>query len=172
MGITLYLGCWMGGSIGFYFIMGLLCILGVCWGVSIVSWISCGFWVLWVCSFLWVFFCFFFMWASWVAPVYTSCVLRGTLRFFNEIFLLIKKKIYLICNLNEPSWIVVNNVLIPSVALDPMLKRSKYILAPKIVKDFLRVACLCLYKSSVSNLHFVSSLISDSRRHGLEVKLC
>jgi hypothetical protein len=44
-----------GGSIGFYFIMGLLCILGVCWGVSIVSWVSCGFWVLWVCSFLWVF---------------------------------------------------------------------------------------------------------------------
>jgi len=34
----------------------------------------------------------FFMWASWVAPVYTSCVLRGALRFFNEIFLLIKKK--------------------------------------------------------------------------------
>jgi hypothetical protein len=31
------------------------------------------------------------MWASWVAPVYTSCVLRGALRFFNEIFLLIKK---------------------------------------------------------------------------------
>jgi hypothetical protein len=34
----------------------------------------------------------FFMWASWVAHVYTSCVLRGALRFFNEIFLLIKKK--------------------------------------------------------------------------------
>jgi hypothetical protein len=33
----------------------------------------------------------FFMWASWVAPVYTSCVLRDALRFFNEIFLLIKK---------------------------------------------------------------------------------
>jgi hypothetical protein len=32
----------------------------------------------------------FFMWVSRVAPVYTSCVLRGALRFFNEIFLLIK----------------------------------------------------------------------------------
>jgi hypothetical protein len=29
--------------------------LGVCWRVSIVSWVSCGFWVLWVCSFFWVF---------------------------------------------------------------------------------------------------------------------
>jgi hypothetical protein len=39
----------------------------------------------------------FFMWASWVALVYTSCVLRGALRFFNEIFLLIKKKKKCIC---------------------------------------------------------------------------
>jgi hypothetical protein len=28
MGITLYLGCWMGGSIGFYFIMGVTLYLG------------------------------------------------------------------------------------------------------------------------------------------------
>jgi hypothetical protein len=70
-GITLYLGCWMGGSIGFYFIMGLLCHVGFgCCGYVV----SYG----------------FFMWVSRVAPVYTSCVLRGALRFFNEIFLLIK----------------------------------------------------------------------------------
>jgi len=33
----------------------------------------------------------FFLWAALAALVYTSCVLRGALRFFNKYFLLIKK---------------------------------------------------------------------------------
>jgi hypothetical protein len=33
-----------------------------------------------------------FLWASLVVPMYTSCVLKGALCFFNKIFLLIKKK--------------------------------------------------------------------------------
>jgi len=58
MGITLYLGCWMGGSIGFYFIMGVTlylgcllegfyCILGFMWvlgvvGMQFLMGFSCG----------------------------------------------------------------------------------------------------------------------------------
>jgi hypothetical protein len=33
-----------------------------------------------------------FLWASWVVPMYTSCVLRALYTFFNKIFLIIKKK--------------------------------------------------------------------------------
>jgi len=33
-----------------------------------------------------------FLWASWVVPLYTSCILRALYAFFNKIFLLIKKK--------------------------------------------------------------------------------
>jgi len=32
------------------------------------------------------------LWASWVLPLYTPCVLRGALRFFNEIPITYKKK--------------------------------------------------------------------------------
>jgi hypothetical protein len=67
--------------------MGLLCILGVCWGFLLYLGFHVGFGC---CGYVVSYG--FFMWASWVAPVYTSCVLRGALRFFNEIFLLIKKK--------------------------------------------------------------------------------
>jgi hypothetical protein len=34
----------------------------------------------------------FFLWASLDVPLYTTCVLRGALRFLNKILLLIKKK--------------------------------------------------------------------------------
>jgi len=54
---------------------GFYCILGFC-----------GLRVLWVL----VGFLGFFLWASWVVSVYTTCVLRGALCFFNKIFLLIK----------------------------------------------------------------------------------
>jgi hypothetical protein len=37
-----------GGSIGFYFIMGVTLYLGCLLGGFFVSWVSCGFWVLWV----------------------------------------------------------------------------------------------------------------------------
>jgi hypothetical protein len=33
-----------------------------------------------------------FLGVSWVVFVYTTCVIRGVLRFCNKIFLLIKKK--------------------------------------------------------------------------------
>jgi hypothetical protein len=42
-------------------------------------------------GFLWAFFDFFYGLAKF-ASVYTSCVLRDALRFFNEILLFIKKK--------------------------------------------------------------------------------
>jgi hypothetical protein len=32
------------------------------------------------------------LWASWVLPLYIPCVLRGALRFFNEIPITYKKK--------------------------------------------------------------------------------
>jgi len=32
------------------------------------------------------------LWASWVLPLYTPCVLRGALRFFNEIPITYQKK--------------------------------------------------------------------------------
>jgi len=35
---------------------------------------------------------FFLLWAASAAPVYTSCILRDILRFFNKFLLLIKKK--------------------------------------------------------------------------------
>jgi len=35
------------------------------------------------------------LWASWVLPLYTPCVLRDALRFFNEIPITYKKKIIL-----------------------------------------------------------------------------
>jgi hypothetical protein len=41
--ITLYLGCWMGGSIGYYFIMGVTLYLGFLLEGFFVSWVSCGF---------------------------------------------------------------------------------------------------------------------------------
>jgi hypothetical protein len=34
----------------------------------------------------------FILWANWVLLVYTTCIIRSVLRFFNEIFLLIKNK--------------------------------------------------------------------------------
>jgi len=49
-GLLCILGVGWGVLLGFILLWGLLCILGVCWGVCIVSWVSCGFWVLWVCS--------------------------------------------------------------------------------------------------------------------------
>jgi hypothetical protein len=70
-----------GGPVG---VLGLgsvflICLLGV------FLWVSCGFLV----GFL-GFLCGLAEFAS----MYTSCVLRGALRFFNEIILLIKKKKY------------------------------------------------------------------------------
>jgi hypothetical protein len=38
----------------------------------------------------------FLLWASWVVPLYTSCVLRGAFRFFNKFLLKKKKKLNLI----------------------------------------------------------------------------
>jgi hypothetical protein len=32
------------------------------------------------------------LWASWALPLYTPCVLRGALRFFNEVLITYKKK--------------------------------------------------------------------------------
>jgi hypothetical protein len=70
-------------------------------------WVSCGFgvfllllWCLLGLTFVFLGFWGFslsfgfplFLWASWVVPLYTSCVLRALYAFFNEIFLLIKKK--------------------------------------------------------------------------------
>jgi hypothetical protein len=75
MGVLLYLGGFivLGGVLGFIVLWGFYCILGVCWGVSIVFWVfdgvcwglllyfgslvgfgSCGFVV--PCVFSWVFY--------------------------------------------------------------------------------------------------------------------
>jgi hypothetical protein len=97
MGVLLYLGWLLGG---FY------CILGVWWcllGASFVFWVSCGFWELWVCSSLWVFLSFFCGLAE--LSLCISCVLRAALHFFNEIFLLIKKK----CEMSFKLFLVVWN---------------------------------------------------------------
>jgi hypothetical protein len=73
------------GSFGFLVVLGCFFgFLGVCWGLTFVF---LGFWG----------FSLFFgfplcLWASWVVPLYTSCVLRALYAFFNKIFLLIKKK--------------------------------------------------------------------------------
>jgi hypothetical protein len=40
------------------------------------------------------------LWASWVLPLYTPCVLRIALRFFNEISITYQKKKVLI-NVND-----------------------------------------------------------------------
>jgi phosphotransferase system glucose/maltose/N-acetylglucosamine-specific IIC component len=59
------------------------------WGASFVSCVFVGF-----VGGLPLFFGFHgaYLWARWVVPVYTSCILRGALCFFNKIFLLIIKK--------------------------------------------------------------------------------
>jgi hypothetical protein len=90
--LLMFLGCLL--VLGDY-----LCFLGFLWvwGASFVSWVFVGglplffgFHGAYLC-----FFFFFFWWASWVVHVYTSCVLRGALRFFNKIFLLIKKNYFI-----------------------------------------------------------------------------
>jgi hypothetical protein len=45
--------------------------------------------------YLWVFLSSL-LWVSWAVPVYTTCVPRGALHFFNKIFLLLY--IYYILN--------------------------------------------------------------------------
>jgi hypothetical protein len=44
MGVLLYLGGFLvlGGVLGFIVLWGFYCILGVCWGVSIVFWVVDG----------------------------------------------------------------------------------------------------------------------------------
>jgi hypothetical protein len=81
--------CWgltfFVGSFGFLVVLGcFFCFLGVCWGLIFVY---LGFW-----GFSLSFGFPLFLWASWVVPLYTSCVLRALYAFFNKIFLLIKKK--------------------------------------------------------------------------------
>jgi hypothetical protein len=88
--LPLFLGCLLGAYLfcGFF-------------------WVSCGFGVLLLLlrCLLGAYLCFLhfwgfslsfgfplFLWASWVVPLYTSCVLRALYAFFNKIFLLIKKK--------------------------------------------------------------------------------
>jgi hypothetical protein len=74
----------------FLYYGGLLLYLGWLMGFTIVFWVSCGFWVLWVCSsfgFSWV-----SMWVSWVASVYTSCVLGAPYAFLIKFSYLSKKK--------------------------------------------------------------------------------
>jgi hypothetical protein len=62
--------------------------LGSLWGrFGCFMGASIVFWVLGVVGFLGS-----VLWAGWVIPVYTLGVLRGTLRFFIKLFLLIKKK--------------------------------------------------------------------------------
>jgi hypothetical protein len=79
-----------GNGVGFGALRGSFCIRKLLLGVSLILW---RFLLCLLGVFLWAFFGFFYGLAEF-ASVYTSCVLRGTLRFFNEILLLIKKKKY------------------------------------------------------------------------------
>jgi hypothetical protein len=94
-----------GSTVFWVFVWGYILYFGCLMGAS-VFWVYCGFWelgfveVLLFFGFLvdfigfslwarWVFLGFF--WVSWVVPVYTTCVFRGALRFFNIFSYLLKK---------------------------------------------------------------------------------
>jgi hypothetical protein len=90
-----WVGCFFGGFfcswvLGFIRVLLLFgCLMGACTvlGFGALEGIGCC----WVLGFLRVLLGSA-LWASWVLPLYTPCVLRGALRFFNEIPITYQKK--------------------------------------------------------------------------------